>query len=177
MTTRHHFHPVIRVLHWLMAALILAMLFIGVAMVSTAGPAYHSLIGLHRPIGIALLVLVSIRLAVRLKTGAPALPADLPRLMVAGAKASHVLLYLSIIVMPLIGWGMLSAAGYPVVLVKGIVLPPILPHDIALYAVLRVAHTVIALLFFALILGHLAAGLFHALVRRDGVFEAIWRNR
>lgn len=177
MTTRHNFHPVIRVLHWLMAVLIFAMLFIGIAMVSTAGSAYHTLVGLHRPIGIALLALVLIRIAVRLKTGAPELPVDLPPIMVSAAKVSHVLLYLSIFVMPLIGWGMLSAAGYPVVLVKGIVLPPILPHDIALYAVLRVAHTVIALLFFALILGHLAAGLLHALVRRDGAFEAIWRIR
>jgi len=177
MTDRHHFHPVVRALHWLMAALILAMLFIGVAMVSTAGPAYTMLIGLHRPIGIALLLLVLIRLAVRLKTGAPALPADLPPPMALAAKASHVLLYLAIIGMPLIGWGMVSAAGYPARLFGAVVLPPLLPHDIALYAVLRTAHTVIAMLFFALILAHLAAGLYHALVRRDGVFDAIWKRR
>jgi cytochrome b561 len=38
---------------------------------------------------------------------------------------------------------------------------------------LRSAHHWLALAFFALILLHLAAGLFHALIRRDGVFEAM----
>jgi cytochrome b561 len=62
--------------------------------------------------------------------------------------------------LPLIGWGMLSAGGYPVQLGADIVLPPILPHDLGLYALLRTGHTVIAL-FFALILLHLAAALMH----------------
>jgi cytochrome b561 len=55
------FHPALRVLHWLMAAMVLAMLFIGVFMVSTTGPAYVALLDLHRPIGIAILVLVLLR--------------------------------------------------------------------------------------------------------------------
>ena len=103
------FHPALRVLHWLLAAMVLAMLFIGVGMVSTAGPLYPLLLSLHRPIGIAILLLVLIRLPLRLLTGAPALPADLPPLQARLAKASHVLLYASMIALPLIGWAMLSA--------------------------------------------------------------------
>ena len=67
-----------RVLHWLMAACLLAMLFIGVGMVSTIRPTYLTLVSIHKPLGIAILVLVLIRLALRLRYGAPALPADLP---------------------------------------------------------------------------------------------------
>jgi len=167
------FHPALRVLHWLLAAMVLAMLFIGVGMVSTAGPLYPLLLSLHRPIGIAILLLVLIRLPLRLLTGAPALPADLPPLQARLAKASHVLLYASMIALPLIGWAMLSAGGYPVQLAKGLALPPILPHDLALYALLRGAHTLVALLFFALILGHLAAALMHGLIRRDGVLRSM----
>ncbi|MCW1988456.1 UNVERIFIED_ORG: cytochrome b561 [Sphingomonas sp. R1F5B] len=163
------FHPALRVLHWLMAAMVLAMLFIGVFMVSTTGPAYVLLLNLHRPIGIAILVLVLLRLPLRLATGAPALPEDLAPLQKRVAWGSHVLLYATLFGLPLIGWGMLSAGGYPVRLGAGIVLPPILPHDLGLYALLRTGHTVIALLFFALILLHLAAALMHGLVRRDGV--------
>jgi cytochrome b561 len=76
------------------------------------------------------------------------------------------------IAMPLIGWGMLSAAGDPVV-VAGVHLPSILPMDGAMHGVLRQAHTWLALALFALVLAHLAAALFHALVRRDGVFESM----
>jgi cytochrome b561 len=168
-----NFHPALRVLHWLMAMLVLAMLFIGVFMVSTSGPAYVALLDLHRPIGIAILVLVLLRLPIRLATGAPALPEDLAPLQKRVAWGSHVLLYATLFALPLIGWGMLSAGGYPVRLGAGIVLPPILPHDLRLYALLRAAHTVVALLFFALILLHLAAALMHGMVRRDGVLRSM----
>jgi cytochrome b561 len=77
------------------------------------------------------------------------------------------------IVMPLVGWSMLSAGGYPIVLYGPIHLPQIMPHNDALYALLRAAHTRLALLFFATILLHAAAALFHGLVRRDGVFQSM----
>jgi cytochrome b561 len=67
---------------------------------------------------------------------------------------------------------MLSAADYPVV-VAGIHLPVILPHSNGLHTLLWNAHQVLALCFFALIVLHLAAALLHALVRRDGVFQAM----
>ncbi|MBA3939957.1 MAG: cytochrome b [Sphingopyxis sp.] len=167
------FHPAIRLLHWTMALLVLAMLFIGIAMVSTAGPAYASLLALHRPIGIAILLLAVLRLAIRFRTGAPPLPADLPRAQQRAAHASHILLYLAMIGMPLIGWAMLSAGGYPVRLSAAWVLPPILPQDLLAYGVLRQAHTLVAFAFFALILGHLSIALVHGFVRRDGVLETM----
>ncbi|MFA5963239.1 MAG: cytochrome b/b6 domain-containing protein [Sphingomonas sp.] len=167
------FHPAFRALHWLMVALVFTMLFIGVGMVSTTGPAYLTLLGLHRPVGIAILALVLVRLPLRLATGAPPLPDDLPDAQKRIAWVSHVLLYLALFAMPLIGWGMLSAGGYPVRVTKGFSLPPILPHDLGLYAFLREAHTVVALLFYALILAHLAAALMHGLIRRDGVLRSM----
>ena len=48
-----------RILHWLMAACLLAMLFIGVAMVASLGD-YHTLLGIHRPLGILILLLTPI---------------------------------------------------------------------------------------------------------------------
>ena len=49
----------------------------------------------------------------------------------------------------------------------------ILPQSDSLHALLWDAHFYLAFLFFALILIHLAAKLFHALVRQDGVFETM----
>lgn len=68
------FSPLQRLLHWSMAAAILAMLFIGVGMVSTVSPRYWTLVSIHRPLGIAILVLVVLRVGVRLRHGAPPLP-------------------------------------------------------------------------------------------------------
>jgi cytochrome b561 len=82
-----------QLLHWLMAACILAMLFIGVGMVSTVKPVYLSLLSLHKPLGMLMLLLAVIRLAVRLSSGTPPLPADLPGPMRLAAQASHYILY------------------------------------------------------------------------------------
>jgi cytochrome b561 len=172
-TASDRFTPVQRLLHWLMAACILAMLFIGVGMVSTVRPDYLTLVNIHRPLGLAILVLALVRLGVRLRAGAPALPPDLPAPMRLGAQLSHYALYGLMIAMPLIGWAMLSAAAYPIVLFGGLRLPPILPQSDTAHALLWTAHRVLAFAFFALILLHLAAALFHALVRRDGVFRSM----
>src|ERR1700749_1490201 len=156
-----------------MAVCIIAMLFIGVGMVSTIMPKYLSLVSIHKPLGIAILILALIRLVVRLRYGAPPLPADLPEPMKLAAHLSHYAFYLLMIGMPLIGWAMLSAAAYPVVLYGGVRLPAIVPPSDSLHTLLWNAHFYLAFLFFALILMHLAAALFHALVRRDGVFDTM----
>ena len=167
------FKPVQRALHWLMAVCILAMLFIGVGMVSTIAPKYLPLIGIHKWLGTIILLLALIRLAVRWRYGAPPLPADLPAPMRLAAELSHYVLYFLMIAMPLLGWSMLSAANYPVVLAGGVRLPMIVPQSDRLHTALWNAHFYLAFLFFAIVLLHLAAALFHALVRHDGVFEAM----
>lgn len=174
--TSRHFSPLARLLHWTMAALILAMLFVGVAMVATVSHAHATLIALHRPLGVALLVLALIRVVVRLKNGSPALPDDMPALQRFAAKASHLVLYGLFIAMPLIGWTMLSAGGYPVMLFGAWHLPAIVPQNVDLFALLRALHTWLAFALFATVLAHIAAALFHGLIRRDGVFSSMVRG-
>src|SRR6202044_3892604 len=102
-TTRTRFAVPQRVLHWLMAICILAMLFIGVGMVSTITPRYLTLVQIHKPLGIAILVLALIRLTLRLIYGSPALPADLPEPVKLAAILSQYAFYALMIGMPLIG--------------------------------------------------------------------------
>ncbi|TLX44316.1 cytochrome b [Xanthobacter autotrophicus] len=170
---RIHFTMPQRALHWLMAIMLLAMLFIGVGMVSTVGPKYLALLATHKTLGVAILALALIRLVVRLCSGAPALPANLPGAMKLVAHLSHYALYFFMIAMPVLGWGMMSAAAYPILLFGGLHLPPILPQSAVLQAVLWKAHFYFAFAFFGLILLHIAAALFHAFIRRDGVFESM----
>src|SRR3984957_4516402 len=170
---RRRFTPLQRLLHWLMAVCILAMLFIGVGMVSIVTPKFLSLVAIHKSLGIAILALALIRLAIRLRYGAPALPADLPEPMKLAAYLSHYALYALMIGMPLIGWAMLSAGAYPVVVFGRVWLPAILPQSDSLHTLLWDAHFYLAFVFFALVLMHAAAALFHALVRQDGVFESM----
>src|SRR6185437_9400046 len=152
--TPHRPFPVFSRIHWTMAVLVLAMLFIGIGMVSSVS-AYHQL--------------VAIRLVNRLVNPPPPLPEGMPSWQRFAALGSHVLLYVLMFAVPLVGWAMLSAARYPVVLYGALQLPPIMPQNAELFAVLRETHTVLALLLFATFLAHFGAALMHALIFRDDV--------
>jgi cytochrome b561 len=167
-----------RILHWLMAAMLLAMLFIGVSMVASLGN-YHALLAVHRPLGIVILVLAVIRLINRRLTTLPPFPARMPNWERSIATASERLLYSLMLALPLVGWGMLSAGHYPIIMFGRVELPPILPASPSVYAVLRKVHTVLAYLLFLTFLGHLTAVLFHTLVIRDRLLNrmAVWPSQ
>jgi cytochrome b561 len=172
------FNALARLLHWTMVAMVLTMLCIGVTMVASLAN-YYALVSIHRPLGIAILVLVAVRLVNRLLNPPPPLPATMPRVERLAATASELMMYGLMFALPLIGWGMLSAARYPIVLYGSLHLPYILPHDARLYAVLRQTHTILAYLFFFTFIAHFGAILFHTLVVRDGLLKrmAPWNIR
>jgi cytochrome b561 len=167
-TERHQFAALSRLLHWTMAVMVLTMLGIGVAMVASLAE-YHVLVSIHRPLGIAILILVVVRFVNRLLNRPPPFPAMMSRAERLAATASEYTMYGLMFVQPLVGWGMLSAARYPVVLFGPVHLPFLLPQDAMLYAVLRKAHTVLASFLFLTILAHVAAILWHTLIVRDGM--------
>jgi cytochrome b561 len=177
-TERRQFTAFSRLLHWTMAAMVLTMLGVGVAMVASLAD-YHLLVSIHRPLGIAILLLVVVRFVNRLLNRPPAFPATMSRAERLAAKAAEFLMYGLMFVLPLVGWGMLSAARYPVVLFGPVHLPYILPHNLMLYAALRKAHTVLAYLFFFTFVAHFGAILFHTLIVRDGMLGrmAPWNVR
>jgi cytochrome b561 len=177
-TQRQQFTGFSRLLHWTMAAMVLTMLCIGVAMVVSLAN-YHVLVSIHRPLGIAILVLVIVRFVNRQLTSLPPFPATMSSMERMAATASELTLYTLMLALPLVGWGMLSAARYPIVLYGSVHLPWILPHDAMLYAVLRKAHTVLAYLLFLTFLAHFGAILFHTLIVRDGILKRMvpWTSR
>ena len=178
MTTgRPQFSGSMRFLHWLMAALVLTMIGIGVAMVASLAD-YHRLVSIHRPLGILILILVVIRFVNRQFSTLPPFPATMSSQERFAAHASEVLLYTLLFVQPLVGWGMLSAARYPIVLFGSLHLFPILPHSLMLYALLRKAHTFLAYLLFLAFVAHFGAILFHTLILRDGMLSRMvpWRS-
>lgn len=160
-----------RILHWLMAALILTMLFIGVVMVSISSGERQALIGLHKTLGMLILVFGAVRLGWRIFNPPPSPPDGEPYWRLVIAEATHVLFYILIFAMPLIGWAMQSAAGYPVAIFGDVYLPPLVPQDGELHAILRLAHRFGAYALYGLFLLHMSAALFHALVLEDGTLR------
>jgi cytochrome b561 len=153
-----------------MAAMVLAMLLIGMAMVASLAD-YDALVSLHRPLGIAILVLAVARFINRQRKPPPPFVSTMAPLERMAATASERLMYALMFALPLIGWGMLSAARYPVVLCAALHLPPILPRSPWLFTALRRTHAVLAYLLFFTFMAHLSAVLFHTVVLRDGLLR------
>jgi|SRR4051812_45971869 len=171
------FPVLMRVLHWLLAVLLLSMLFIGAAMVTSLAD-YHRLLALHRPLGVTILILAIVRFVNRRLSTLPPFPSTMSERERTVASLSEWLLYGLMIGLPLVGWAMLSAGNYPIVMCGSFHLPPILPASPPLFAVLRRTHTVLAYLLFFAFLAHLSAVLFHTLIVRDGLLRrmASWRR-
>lgn len=167
-----------RLLHWTMAPMVIAQLFIGVTMVASLSY-YPLLLAIHRPLGVAILAFAIVRLANRLTHRPPPFLATMSRAERRVATWSEYLLYALLVIQPLAGWAMLSAARVPIIIVGPLRLPGVAPHNIDVYAVLRQCHSVFALLLFVAFTAHICAVLFHTLVLRDRLIDrmALWHTK
>jgi cytochrome b561 len=168
-----------RILHWLMAPMVIAQLFIGVTMVASLSY-YPLLLAIHRPLGMLILAFAVVRLANRFTHRLPPFLATMSPVERRIATWSEYTLYALLLIQPLIGWAMVSAARYPVIILVGPVrLPGIAPHNIDVYGVLRQCHGVFAFLLFLTFTAHVCAVLFHTLVLRDRLVDrmALWPTK
>ena len=170
MTELKQFTVVSRLLHWLTAVLVFAALFIGFIMVNSVG-SYAALIVVHKTIGALILLVVVVRIINRMRHHPPPWPPTIGALEGRLVGLSEKLMYALLLLQPLIGWAMLSAAGSPIVVFGVVHLPRIAPFDVQLYWVLRQAHSVIAYTLVAVIAAHVSAVLLHTLTLRDRLLE------
>ncbi|MDE2406562.1 MAG: cytochrome b [Xanthomonadaceae bacterium] len=157
-----------QLLHWLMAILIVAMAWLGLTMGDLPnGPDKIATYALHKSLGLSLLALVVLRLLWRLLAGAPAHVAGTPPWQVRVAAATHFMLYVLLFALPLTGWLLNSAAGFPLQWFGLINLPALAGHDEALHTLATSAHEWLFWLLAALVLAHAGAALFHHLIQGD----------
>jgi cytochrome b561 len=159
-------------LHWVVAALMFLVVPIAWVMMNMehAAKLRDTLYMLHKSIGLTILLLVAVRLAWRAAHPAPPLPGNFGRVQSGLAFASHWLLYLVLLGMPISGYLLSNAGGYPVALFGTFEVPNVVPHSRSLAEAADWVHVAIGQwLVYALVLLHIAATVFHAAVRRDGV--------
>ncbi|MGF6884686.1 cytochrome b561 [Nocardia sp. GAS34] len=176
MNGEARFTVVARCLHWIMAVLVITMLFIGVFMVGSISD-FHLLVTIHEPLGLAILVFALIRIVWRLRHTPPPWPPGMTRLDRLVAKYSERLLYVLLVLQPLFGWGLVSASGQPIVLFGSWYLPAIAPANITVFAALLQAHIVAAYVLYLTFATHLAGVLWHTLVVKDGVLHRMTFGR
>jgi cytochrome b561 len=134
-------------------------------------PDYAALLLTPRPLGVPILVGVLAGVDNGFPHRAPPLPPTVGTLERKIVVLSEVSLYALLLLQPLIGWAMLSAAGGPIVVFGSIRLPRIAPFDAQLFWLLRQAHSVVAYTLMAAIAAHISAILLHTLTLRDRMIE------
>ena len=127
------YHPGLRLLHWLMAALIFVALPLGVwASLVPRGSERSEILFFHKSIGMTVLCLVALRIVWRLVSGAPAYAEPLGRLTHAAARSAHIGLYALMIAMPVSGYLSSNGAGTVVPWFGLFTFPHLLPKNDAL---------------------------------------------
>ena len=167
MSPRPHYSLPARWAHWLMALLMLAAFPLGVYMHDLPlSPLKLQLISYHKWLGVAVLLLFLPRLFVRLAQPAPrALPAPAWQQKIAGL--THTLLYVLMIAVPMSGWLMSSAKGFPVVFLGVVPLPDLVGKSESLGDVFATAHVTLNYTLLVLVALHVAAALKHHLFDGD----------
>lgn len=184
-----HWHPLQKLLHWTIAAMLLAMVAAGLTMTRAADTAAATgdytarVLGLtifdayqlHKSIGVVLFALVLLRLIVRLRLSGPAFPDHMPRLERLAARGAHLALYALMLSLPVTGWLMASASplGIPTIVFGLFALPHPIGPDADLETVLSVLHLGGGLALLALTALHVAAALKHHLIDHDDVLLAM----
>ena len=161
-----------RVLHWLIAIAIVGALCVALTFDDMPiSPRKIRLINYHKWFGLTVLFLLVARAAWRFGHRPPTLPASMPAWQVRAAHASHGLLYLLMLVVPILGWFLSSADGFPITYLGLIPLPSLTAKDKAVAEVLEDAHAVLAWTLIVVASAHALAALKHHVVDRDDVLR------
>jgi len=168
LNVRDRFHPLSISAHWLTVLLLVAVYaLIELHGAFPKGSEARELTKLwHEMLGLTVFALVFVRLTLRAIYPAPAIQPLPPRWQERAARAMHITLYAFLIIMPLLGWLVLSAKGRPVPFF-GLELPALIGPDKAVARSLEDIHEVIGTLGYFLIGGHAAAALWHHYLMRD----------
>jgi cytochrome b561 len=174
--------------HWIMAVMIAVIVGVGLFLsptyqfkvTSERMEAVHIVLSrIHQTMGLLILILVTLRLAWRLKQQVPDMPPGLAAYQRILAKLTHFFLYLLMFLLPLSGWAAMSAFGEApsyFFWIEG--LPQIVPkvpldHPYG-YSFYSGIHHFAINAGAALLSLHVVAALWHHFVKKDSVLRRMW---
>lgn len=129
--------------------------------------------GLHKPIGVCILIIGIFFIAWRIMNSRPAPPAHSPAWERRAAKLTHAFLYLSMLVMPLSGILMSMAGGYPIDMFGQFQLPMLIAKNKELSSALYQVHELTSYVVIGLFTLHVIAALKHHWIDKDNILVRI----
>jgi len=160
-------------LHWLILALLIVQ-FVLAWMMPHIGrnTPLTTLIDLHFSFGVLILFVAAIRLIWRLTHSEPEPEAGVPPWQYQTAQMAHWLLYLLLFVVPILGWINGNWRGYSVTLFGLFQMPKVMATRAPGWSWTGDLHTLLAMYAMLPLIGlHVAAALYHHVIRRDRVLQ------
>jgi cytochrome b561 len=158
-------------LHWAMALLLAGLLASGLVMARMPDVGFDTrkivLILYHKQAGILALILALLRLAWRVGNALPALVGALPRWQQLTARVVHLCFYALMFALPVTGWLMSSAGGFPVSFLGLFELPDLIATSEFRFRALITIHEWLGYALLALTLLHTGAALRHHFLLGD----------
>lgn len=157
-----------RLFHWITVALVIVQFAVAWTMPDIGrGTQPLGLIAWHLSIGTVILFVTLARAGWRLTHRPPPTPASLSPLLGFASRATHVLLYALLMILPLLGWANASARGWSVTLFGVIPLPALCAQGSMLGREAGDIHQIVAWVLLAAIGAHVLGALYHLVIVRD----------
>jgi len=159
-------------LHWLIVVLIIVQVTLAtIADDLPLGVKKLGMLARHKSFGITILGLAVLRLVWRWMNPTPDLPDTLKPYERVLATITHAGLYILLFAMPLTGWMMSSARGFPVSWFGFIQLPDFVPKNKSLYDAMLETHETLAWALYTIVFLHVVAALKHHFMLKDNVLR------
>jgi cytochrome b561 len=164
-----------RVLHALMAVIIIGLLALGLYMTQLpVGALKLKLYGWHKEFGLLILMLAMLRIVWRVGNLVPLLPATIPAWQKLAAHAVHWAFYAFMFLLPITGWLMSSTAGIQVSFFGLFLMPNLIPADETAHVFFRETHHLLAFALIATFGLHVLAALKHHFINKDNVLRRMF---
>ena len=174
--TADHYGLIAVILHWFIAILILFLIFLGFYMVSFPDAGFTQkkirLVLLHKELGLWVLCAVMVRLLWRWCNVTILLPDGLPLWQKTTAHCAHGMLYFFMLAMPLTGWLMSGAGGYPSFFL-GHMLPDLIGVNFDAFLWYKDVHRWLGYGLSLTLSGHATAALLHHFILKYGVLRSM----
>lgn len=175
LNTRERYGAMAIALHWIMAINLVALIVMGLYMVGLPDAGFDkvkiTLILYHKELGLAALLIATIRLAWRMRNDLPTLVSTLPYWQKVTARFVHLAFYGLMFALPISGLLMSSAAAIPVSAFGMVDIPDLVAPSEDLFRRMIQVHRWLGYGLLVLIGVHAGAALMHHFVKRDDTLK------
>ena len=177
MTTTYD--PLLRKIHWATAVLFIVAMLIGLycGLQPPGTSPRRELLDVHKSLGATLFFLAILRVMVRFSTRQPPEPASFGPMIRLASRLNHGALYLLLFIMPVTGYMFSSAGGYSLKYFWLFSWPRLFAGNDTIKLAGETAHGLIAYVVYAVVALHIAATLWHVILRKDETFSRMWPAR